>query len=90
MTFSERIRQLREQCQLPQKKVAEALDIAGATYCKIERSIRRPSKEHLSILVDILHAYKEELLTLWHADQVAAVVAYEQNAVKSLRKQTKI
>ena len=37
MTFIERIKQLREQHQLPQRKIAEALDIDGATYCKIER-----------------------------------------------------
>ncbi|GAB6393795.1 MAG: helix-turn-helix transcriptional regulator [Bacteroidales bacterium] len=85
MTFTERIRQLREQCQLPQRKVAEALDIDGATYCKIERGERRAKKEHLSILADILHADREELLTLWLADQVAEVVADESVAFEALR-----
>jgi len=85
MTFTERIRQLREQRQLPQRKVAEALDIDGATYCKIERGERRARKEHLSILADILHADREELLTLWLADQVAEVVADESVAFEALR-----
>jgi transcriptional regulator with XRE-family HTH domain len=78
MTFTERIRQLREQRQLPQRKVAEALDIDGATYCKIERGERRARKEHLSILAEILHADREELLTLWLADQVTAVIENEK------------
>jgi transcriptional regulator with XRE-family HTH domain len=78
MTFTERIRQLREQCQLPQRKVAEALDIDSATYCKIERGERRARKEHLSILAELLQANREELLTLWLADQVTAVVADEK------------
>jgi transcriptional regulator with XRE-family HTH domain len=77
MAFTERIRQLREQRQLPQRKVAEALDIDGATYCKIERGERRARKEHLSILADILHADREELLTLWLADQVYEIVGDE-------------
>jgi transcriptional regulator with XRE-family HTH domain len=77
MTFTERIRQLRGQRQLPQRKVAEALDIDGATYCKIERGERRARKEHLSILADILHADREELLTLWLADQVYEIVGDE-------------
>jgi transcriptional regulator with XRE-family HTH domain len=78
MTFTERIRQLREQCQLPQRKVTEALDIDGATYCKIERGERHARKEHLSNLANILHADREELLTLWLADQVTAVIEDEK------------
>jgi transcriptional regulator with XRE-family HTH domain len=80
MTFTERIRQLREQRQLPQRKVAEALDIDGATYCKIERGERKARKEHLSILADILHADREELLTLWLADRVYEIVGEEDEA----------
>jgi transcriptional regulator with XRE-family HTH domain len=78
MTFTERIKQLREQCQLPQRKVAEALDIDSATDCKIERGERRARKEHLSILAKLLEADKDELLSLWLAEQVIAVVADEK------------
>lgn len=79
MTFTERIRQLREQRQLPQRKVAEALDIDSATYCKIERGERRARKEHLSILAELLQSDREELLTLWLAEQIAAVVVDEKD-----------
>ena len=78
MTFIERIKQLREQHQLPQRKVAEALDIDGATYCKIERGERKAKREQLFIIAELLKADKNELLTLWLADQVVAVVADEK------------
>ena len=74
MTFTERIKQLREQNQLPQRKVAEALDIDGATYCKIERGERKAKREQLIIIAELLKADEKELLALWLADQVAAVV----------------
>ena len=78
MTFTERIKHLREQRQLPQRKVAEALDIDGATYCKIERGERKAKREQLVIIAELLGADKEELLTLWLAEQIAAVVADEK------------
>jgi transcriptional regulator with XRE-family HTH domain len=79
MTFTERIKQLREQRQLPQRKVAEALDIDSATFCKIERGERKAKREQLHIIAELLKADKEELLSLWLADQVSAVVAGEKD-----------
>ncbi len=60
------------------REVAEALDIASATYCKIERGERKAKREQLSIIAKLLNADQNELLTLWLADQVAAVVAGEK------------
>jgi transcriptional regulator with XRE-family HTH domain len=86
MMFNEKIKQLREDHQIPQRKVAEALDIDSATYCKIERGERRARKEHIPIIAEILQANKDELLTLWLADQIAAVVADEKEiADKALK-----
>jgi transcriptional regulator with XRE-family HTH domain len=48
MTFKERIKQLRDQCQLPQRKVAEASDIDLVTYCKIERGERKNQARTIS------------------------------------------
>ncbi|HPW67269.1 MAG TPA: helix-turn-helix domain-containing protein [Salinivirgaceae bacterium] len=45
MKFVERIRQLREERQLPQRKLAATLDIDTATYCKIEKGKRRAKAE---------------------------------------------
>ena len=78
MTFTGKIKQLRVQCQLPQRKVAEALDIDSATYCKIERGERKAKREQIFVIAKLLNADKDELLTLWLADQVTAVVADEK------------
>ena len=84
MIFNERIKQLREDCQIPQRKLAAAMDIDTASYCKIEKGERRARKEHISIIAEILQANYEELLTLWLADQVAAVVADEKEIAKKV------
>jgi len=76
--FIERIKQLREERQLPLRKLAAALDIDSATYWKIEKGERRAKKEYISIIAEILNADEKELLTLWLADQVATVVADEK------------
>jgi transcriptional regulator with XRE-family HTH domain len=78
MKFIERIKQLREERQLPQRKLATTLDIDTATYCKIEKGERRVKAEQVVIIADLLEADKDELLALWLADQVAAVVDDEQ------------
>jgi transcriptional regulator with XRE-family HTH domain len=73
--FIERIKQLREECQLPLRKFAAALDVDSATYWKIEHGERRAKREHITIIAEILQADPQELPTLWLADQVTAVVA---------------
>jgi transcriptional regulator with XRE-family HTH domain len=79
MMFNERIKQLREDRQIPQRKLAAALDIDTASYCKIERGERRARKEYIPIISELLQGDREELLALWLADQVIAVVADETN-----------
>ncbi|MDR1793521.1 MAG: helix-turn-helix domain-containing protein [Bacteroidales bacterium] len=78
MKFVERIKQLREERHLPQRKLATTLDIDTATYCKIEKGERRVKVEQVVVIAELLQTDKEELLTLWLADQVAAVVEDEQ------------
>jgi transcriptional regulator with XRE-family HTH domain len=79
MKFVERIKQLREEHQLPQRKLATTLDIDTATYCKIEKGERRVKAEQVVIIAELLKTDKDELLTLWLADQVSAVVEDEQS-----------
>jgi transcriptional regulator with XRE-family HTH domain len=72
--FTEQIKQLREERQIPQRKLAAALDIDTATYCKYEKGERRPKREQVVIIADLLKTDKDELLSLWLADQVISVV----------------
>ena len=78
MLFTEKIKDLRLHSQLPQRKLAAALDIDTATYCKIEKGERRAKREQVSILSKLFNVSTEQLLTLWLADQVSAVVSNEQ------------
>jgi transcriptional regulator with XRE-family HTH domain len=50
------------------------LDIDSATYWKIEKGERRTRKDYIPIIAKVLQADETELLKLWLADQVAAVV----------------
>jgi transcriptional regulator with XRE-family HTH domain len=75
MMFNERIKQLREERQIPQRKLAAAMDIDTASYCKMEKGERRARKEYITIIADLLQTDYEELLKLWLADQVTAVMA---------------
>jgi len=54
--------------------LAAALDIDTATYCKIEKGERRVRREQVLIIAELLKADEKELLVLWLADQVTAVV----------------
>jgi transcriptional regulator with XRE-family HTH domain len=72
MMFNERIKQLREEQGLSLRKLAAALDIDTASYCKIEKGDRRTRKEYISVITDFLKADYEELLKFWLVDQVAA------------------
>lgn len=80
MLFADRIRQLREQKQMPQRQLAAALEIDTATYCKIERGERRAKREHVSILADLFETDKDLLINLWLAEQIYSVVKDEENA----------
>lgn len=78
--LSEKLKEQRKQCNLPQRKVAAALDIDTATYCKIENGNYSPKREQVIELASILNVDEKELLTLWLADQVYEIVEYEQTA----------
>jgi len=86
MTFTERIRQLRETLQMPQRKMAAALDVDTATYCKFEKGERKVRRENLSVIAKLLQADETELLTLWLADQVTALVAEEKEISNDILK----
>lgn len=73
----DKLREMRELKALPQRKVAAALDIDTATYCKIEKGIMRPKREHLLILADLFEIDEADLLKQWLAEKVASLVKIE-------------
>lgn len=88
--FTEKIHQIREERNLYQKDLAKVLSIAP-TYCRIEKGKRRAKREQVITLASYLNEDKEELLSLWLADEVSVVLATEQRiaqCVLSLAKQS--
>lgn len=93
MMLSEKLRALRELSGLPQRKVAAALDIDTATYCKIENGNYSPRKEQVIRLSEILAADKNDLLKLWLVDKFMIIAESEielaPEALKIVQEQMK-
>lgn len=83
--FGDRIRELRTKQKLLLRQVASKLDVDTSIISKIERGERPIKKDQIGILADILQADKEELLTLWLADQVYDVLKDEKQADEALK-----
>ena len=79
MLFANKIKQLREEKQLLQRQMAEALEIDTPMYCKIERGSRPIKRTQVVALAKFLSTDEKELLTLWLADKVLAVLNTEKN-----------
>lgn len=82
--FGSKIKELRERKNLLQRQIASLLDIDTPFYSKIERGERKAKKELVLAMAQILKVDKEELLTLWLADQLVSVVQNEDCALKAI------
>ena len=78
MLFANKIKQLREEKQLFQRQLAEALEIDTPMYCKIERGSRPIKRAQVVALAKFLSTDETELLTLWLADKVSEVLNEEK------------
>ena len=80
MLFSEKIRSLRELQQIPQRQLAEALNIDTPMYSRIERGERPAKREQVILLSKILQTDTNSLINLWLADKVYVIIEEEENA----------
>ena len=83
--FGEKIKQLRKANRLLQRQVASQMEIDTPMLSKIERGDRKAKKDQVLLFAKILNANKEELLTLWLADQVVEVVQDEDFALGAMQ-----
>ncbi|MCC6762164.1 MAG: helix-turn-helix domain-containing protein [Chitinophagaceae bacterium] len=83
--FGERVRTLREKQNLYLRQVAPLLEMDTAQLSKIEKGLRQLKREQITILADILKVEKDELLTLWVADQIIEVTNDEDVALKAMQ-----
>ena len=86
MLFAEKIKQLRDFRQMPQRQIAAALEIDTATYCKIEKGDRRAKREQVDTIAELLNADKDELLSLWLAEQVIDIIKDDKRIIDSILK----
>lgn len=87
--FGDRIRELRVKQKLLLRQVASKLEVDTSIISKIERGERPIKKEQISILAEIFRVDKEELLTLWLADQLYNLVEGEPMADEALKSVSK-
>jgi len=83
--FGEKIRTLREQQHLYLRQVAPLLEMDTAQLSKIEKGLRQLKREQIPILAEIFQADKDELLTLWLADQLYDVIKDEKLANEAMQ-----
>ena len=84
-TLGEKLRQIREQNELPLRKVAALLDIDVAILSKMERGERKLSKEVVSKLADIYKCNPEELLVLFLSEKIMYEIQNEDLGEKALK-----
>jgi transcriptional regulator with XRE-family HTH domain len=82
--FGDRIRTLREKQHLYLRQVAPLLEMDTAQLSKIEKGLRQLKREQIPVLADILKTNADDLLALWLADQIYAVVKDEKLANKAM------
>ena len=87
--FGERIRALRIKQGLLLRQIASVMEMDTALLSKIERGERPIKREQIHMLAQALKADKEELLTLFLADQVMEVLKDEKLADEALKSVSK-
>lgn len=84
-TVGQIIRTKRENLGLLLRQVASYIDIDQAILSKIERNERKPTKENIIKLAEILKLDKEDLLVQFMSDKIAYEIADEDYANKVLK-----
>lgn len=84
MLLADKLKQLREEAKQPQRRVAAALDIDTATYCKMEKGKYLPSKEQVIQLSVFFKSNSEEMIKLWLADRLLDVAKDEDMANEAI------
>lgn len=84
-TVGQILRTKRESLGLLLRQVASYVDIDQAILSKIERNERKPTKEVIIKIAEILELDKENLLVQFMSEKIAYEIAYEQCATEVLK-----
>lgn len=85
LSLGETIRKLREEKELPLRTVAAYLDIDQAILSKIERGLRKPSRDSVIKLATYFNVPEKELLLAFLADKVLYELAGEEIGLEALQ-----
>ena len=78
------IRMLRKDQEQPLRTVADFLDIDQAILSKIERGLRKPTREQVVKLSEYFKVQKNDLLVVWLSDRLVYEVEDEEIALRAL------
>lgn len=78
MLFANKIKLLREEQGLLQRQLSASLEIDTPMYSKIERGDRPAKRTQVVAIAQLLSTDETELLTLWLADKITAVLDNEK------------
>jgi len=84
-TIGEKLRHIREEKELPLRKVAALLDIDVAILSKMERGERRITKEVVLKLADIYGYNANELLVSFLSDKILYEIQDEDLGIEALK-----
>lgn len=84
-TIGEKLRHIREEKELPLRKVAALLDIDVAILSKMERGERRITKEVVLKLADIYDYNADELLVSFLSDKILYEIQDEDLGIQALK-----
>ncbi|MCT7905109.1 Uncharacterized protein conserved in bacteria [Candidatus Ornithobacterium hominis] len=84
-TIGQILRNKRQELGLLLRQVSAYVDIDQAILSKIERNDRKPTREMLEKLAEILKLDKDELLVQYISDKIAYEIAGEDCASKALK-----
>lgn len=85
MLFTSKIKELREQKNIPQKRIAAALDIDTPMYSRIERGERPAKREQVVILSKIFDVEEDMLINQWMAEKLFVKIKDEKNPQEILK-----
>ena len=83
-SFGQHLKELRKKRSLLQREVAAKLNMDAPLYSRIERGERIARRDTVIQLAELLKVKKEELLTVWLADQLYTIAGEEDVALPAL------
>jgi HTH-type transcriptional regulator, competence development regulator len=84
-TIGEKLRHIREERELPLRKVAALLDIDVAILSKMERGERKITKEVVLKLANIYNSNSDDLMVSFLSDKILYEIQDEDLGIEALK-----